>query len=92
MVKEFPCINLGRNESTKARKEIEIVYKLIRAEEQKRQQPDEIRPLDAQRVNYGKSPMKRGIVNVLDSVLPKYKYASLAELNAVLKLYNLGAG
>ena len=34
---------------------------------------------------------KRGITNVLDAVLPKYKYASLAELNAVLKLYNLTA-
>jgi len=81
--------NLGRNESTKARKEIEIAYKLVKAEDQKKQQSDEIRPLNAQRVNYGKSPTKRGIINVLDSVLPKYKYASLAELNAVLKLYNL---
>ena len=83
--------NLGRNESTKARKEIEIAYKLVKAEDQKKQQSDEIKPLNAQRVNYGKSPTKRGIVNVLDSVLPKYKYASLAELNAVLKLYNLTA-
>ncbi len=83
--------NLGRNESTKARKEIEIAYKLVKAEEQKKQQPDEIKPVNAQRVNYGKSPTKRGIVNVLDAVLPKYKYASLAELNAVLKLYNLTA-
>jgi hypothetical protein len=47
--------------------------------------------VNAQRVNYGKSPTKRGIVNVLDAVLPKYKYVSLAELNAVLKLYNLTA-
>ena len=83
--------NLGRNESTKARKEIEIAYKLVKAEDQKKQQSDEIKPVNAQRVNYGKSPTKRGIVNVLDAVLPKYKYASLAELNAVLKLYNLVA-
>jgi hypothetical protein len=83
--------NLGRNESTKARKEIEIAYKLVRAEDQKNQQSDEIKAVNAQRVNYGKSPTKRGIVNVLDSVLPKYKYSSLAELNAILKLYNLTA-
>jgi len=89
--KRISLHNLGRNESTKARKEIEIAYKLIRAEEQRRQQSDEIRPLNAQRINYGKSPTKRGIINVLDAVLPKYKYASLAELNAVLKLYNLTA-
>jgi len=43
------------------------------------------------KINYGKSPTKRAIVNVLDAVLTKYKYASLAELNAVLKLYNLTA-
>jgi len=83
--------NLGRNESTKARKEIEIAYKLVKAEDQKKQQSDEIKPVNAQRVNYGKSPTKRGIVNVLDAVLPRYKYASLAELNALLKLYNLRA-
>ena len=89
--KRISLHNLGRNESTKARKEIEITYKLVKAEDQKKQQLDEIKPLNAQRVNYGKSPTKRGIVNVLDSVLPKYKYASLAELNAVLNLYNLTA-
>src|SRR6187401_2104638 len=73
--KRISLHNLGRNESTKARKEIEIAYKLIRAEEQKKQQSDELRPLNAQRVNYGKSPTKRGIINVLDAVLSKYKYA-----------------
>jgi hypothetical protein len=89
--KRISLHNLGRNESTKARKEIEIVYKLVRAEDQKKQQSDGIKPLNAQRVNYGKSPTKRGIINVLDSVIPNYKYASLAELNAILKLYNLVA-
>jgi hypothetical protein len=89
--KRISLHNLGRNESTKARKEIEIAYKLVRAEDQKKQQASEIKPVNTQRVNYGKSPTKRGIVNVLDSVIPKYKYASLAELNAVLKLYNLTA-
>lgn len=83
--------NLGRNESTKARKEIEVAYNLIKAEEQSKHQNDDIKPFHTQRVTYGKSPTKRGIVNVLDSVLPKYKFASLAELNAVLKLYNLTA-
>ena len=83
--------NLGRNESTKARKEIEIAYKLVKAEDQSKQQPDEIKPLNVPKIIYGKSPTKRGITNILDAVLPKYKYASLAELNAVLKLYNLTA-
>jgi hypothetical protein len=34
---------------------------------------------------------KRGISNVLGAVLPHYKYSSLTELNAVLKIYNVVA-
>ncbi len=82
--------NIGRNQSTQARKEIEVAYNLVRAEEQK-MQSNEITPFNAQRINYGKAPTKRGITNILDSILPNYKYSSLAELNAVLKLYSLVA-
>ena len=89
--KRISLHNLGQNQSTQARKEIEVAFKLVKAEDQKRQQSEEIKPLDVQRLTYGKSPTKRGIINVLDAVLLKYKYASLAELNAVLKLYNLAA-
>lgn len=88
--KRISLHNLGRNESSKAREEIEKAYKLVRAKDQQKQ-TDEIKPINVQRVNYGKSPTKRGIINVLDAVLPQYKYASLAELNAILKLYNLVA-
>ena len=41
------------------------------------------------RVQYGKAETKRAITNVLDHVLPTYKYASLAELNAILQQYNI---
>lgn len=80
--------NIGRNESAKARREIELAFGLVRAEDQKKQS-DEIKPVNVQRLIYGRSPTKRAITNVLDAVLPHYKYASLAELNAVLKLYNI---
>lgn len=89
--KRISLHNLGRNESTKARKEIEIAYNLVKAEQQTKQQSNEIKPFNATKVTYGKSATKRGIVNVLDSILPKYKYASVAELNAILQLYNLTA-
>lgn len=89
--KRISLHNLGKNESTTARKEIEVAYNLIKAEDQSLHQNDVIKPLLVQRVNYGKSPTKRGMINVLDAILPKYKYASLAELNAILKLYNLTA-
>jgi len=87
--KRISLHNIGKNQSTQARKEIEVTYKLVKAEDQRILQSGEIIPVNVQRVTYGKCPTKRGITNVLDSVLPKYKYASLAELNAVLKLYNL---
>ncbi len=89
--KRISLHNIGKNQSAKARKEIEIIYKLVKAEDHKKLPSEEIAPLSAQKVTYGKSPTKRGITNVLDAVLQNYKYASLAELNAVLKLYNLNA-
>ena len=57
--KRISLHNLGRNESTKARKEIEITYKLMKAEDQTKQQSEEIKPINVQRVTYGKSPTKR---------------------------------
>ncbi len=89
--KRISVHNIGRNQSTKARKEIEIRYNLVRAEQHKQNLKDVILQLQATRVSYGKSETKRGIVNVLDAVLDKYIYTSLAELNAVLKLYNIQA-
>lgn len=87
--KRISLHNIGRNQSAQARKEIEITYGLVRAEQQKQQSKDEIKLVHVQRVVYGKSETKRSITNVLDAVLKQYKYASLAELNAVLKLYNV---
>lgn len=83
--------NIGRNESEQARKKIEIEFKLVQAESKKQQQTQEVKPVSAQRINYGKSETKRAITNVLDVVLPQYKYTSLPELNAVLELYNVMA-
>ena len=85
--------NIGRNQSEKARKEIEIKYKLVQAESMKQQQKNElsIRQVNAQKVIYGKSQTTRAITNVLDHVLKHYKFTTLPELNAVLKQYNVMA-
>ncbi|MDB5192465.1 MAG: relaxase [Segetibacter sp.] len=80
--------NIGRNQSEKARKEIEIDYSLVKAESMKTK-PYEIRSAYSQKVQYGKSDSRRAIANVLDGVLNLYKYTSLAELNAVLQQYNV---
>lgn len=87
--KRISLHNIGRNQSNTARKELEAAYNLQKAEVQEKAEVQKIHPVNAQKMTYGKSATKRGIINVLDSVLPRYKYASLAELNAILKLYNL---
>ena len=83
--------NIGRNQSEKARKEIEAGFKLVKAEDQNRQQPYEIKPVDVEKVQYGKSETKRSITNVLNAVVTKYNYPSLPELNAILKQFNIMA-
>jgi hypothetical protein len=81
--------NIGRNQSEKARKEIEQSFGLKRAEDSKQRQVYELKAVNVQKVQYGKSESKRAITNVLDAVLSTYKYASLPELNAVLQQYNI---
>ncbi len=80
--------NIGRNQSEKARKEIENDYGLVKAENMKTKSY-ELKSAYSQKVQYGKSDSRRAIANVLDGVLNTYKYASLAELNAVLQQYNV---
>lgn len=92
--KRIPLHNIGKNQSEKARRQIETDFNLVRADSKQRQQVYELKPLNAEKIVYGKnaaSGTKRAIANVLDSVLPKYKYTSLPELNAVLRQYNITA-
>ncbi len=84
--------NIGRNQSEKARKDIEQLFGLKRAEDSKQQQQlYSLKPVNLQKVMYGKLDTKRAITNVLDNILKAYKYTSLPELNAVLKQYNVMA-
>jgi hypothetical protein len=82
--------NIGRNQSEKARKEIEEGFRLVKASGRK-QESDPIKPVDVQKVIYGKAETKRTISNVVRFVVRSYKYTSLPELNAVLSQYNLMA-
>ncbi len=83
--------NIGRNQSEKARKEIEISYGLVPAEKHKREKELVVKPVNTNKVEYGRTETKRAITNVLDKVLKNYKYTSLPELNAVLQQYNVVA-
>jgi hypothetical protein len=81
---------IGLKKSEPARKELEIKYGLVKAEDQQASLK-RMMPLDASKVTYGKQVTKRAISNVLNEVLDKYKYTSLAEFNAILSLYNVVA-
>jgi len=81
--------NIGRNQSEKARKEIEQMYRLVRAENQKEILKQQIKSLDVAKVVYGKSETKRSIANVVNVVVSSYKFTSIPELNAVLKQFNV---
>ncbi|MBD0296011.1 MAG: relaxase/mobilization nuclease domain-containing protein [Flavisolibacter sp.] len=95
--------NIGKNQSNRARKELEMEYQLVPAESKKLQQKQALtvaqkwtenlshRAVSAQKVQYGKVETKRAVQNVLDTVINQYKYTSLEELNAVLRQYNVVA-
>ena len=80
--------NIGRNQSEKARKEIEQTFKLVRAENQKRQLPT-LKPVEVSKLVYGKTETKRGISHVVSTVMNSYKFTSLPEFNAALKQFNV---
>ena len=83
--------NLGKNQSEKARKEIEIQFRLVKAGRTGQKESIPIKQLDGQKLIYGKQPLKQAISNVLRHVLNNYKFSSLPELNAILGLYNVNA-
>ena len=97
--KRIDTFNIGKNQSESARKSLEIENNLVRAESKKQGQKTEQKISDilehkivnASKVQYGKMETKKAIQNVLDAVINQYKYSSIAELNAVLKQYNVMA-
>lgn len=87
----IPMHNMGRNQSESARKEIEIEFGLVKAESKKLTDGLKLAPVNVQKIRPGKRATKGAISNILGMVIPQYKYGSLAELNAILKLYNVVA-
>ncbi len=83
--------NLGRKESFAACREIECRHNLVAADKVQPKTLHAIKPLDLTKVEYGLKETKAAIGKVLYSVLSNYDFASLAELNAVLKQFNIVA-
>lgn len=89
--KRISLHNLGRNESEKARQEIEVSFGLVKAGGKKQNDGQLLKPVNLQKVMYGKAETKRAISNIVTTVVDQYKYTSLVELNAVLKQFNVVA-
>ncbi len=67
--------NIGRNQSEKARKEIEQMYGLVKAERQQQLLKPGIKPVEVEKAIYGKSETKRSISNIVGAVFSRYKFA-----------------
>ncbi|NCD67854.1 relaxase/mobilization nuclease domain-containing protein [Mucilaginibacter agri] len=80
---------LANTASENARKQVELNYNLVKAEDQGKQQNIISKPLEM--VDYGKSELKRSMTNVVNEVVRAYKFTSIPELNAVLNQYNITA-
>jgi hypothetical protein len=81
--------NIGKLQSEKARKEIEIQYGLVQAQSKPQQRDSLLFKVD--KAIYGKSETKRSISKIVSHVTQRYKFTSLPELNAVLRQYNVVA-
>ena len=80
---------LANRASENARKQVELNYKLVKAEDQGKQENVISKPLEI--VDYGKSELTRSMTNVVNEVVKAYKFTSIPELNAVLNQYNITA-
>jgi len=81
--------NIGKKLSEPARKELEQESCLVKAEGKELKDTIAIKPVNIEKAEYGKTPTKRAITNVVTAVTGTYKYTSLAELNTVLKQFNV---
>jgi hypothetical protein len=87
--KRIDLHHLGIRKSEPARKEIEKSFGLVKAEGRKKNEQFNLLPITMGKVHYGKIESKKALSTVLGNVLNEYKYSTLAELNAVLKYYNV---
>lgn len=83
--------NIGKRLSEPARKELEQEFGLIKAEDKGLKEAVAVKPVEIEKAQYGKTPTKRAITNVVTAVKKNYRYTSLAELNAALKQFNVVA-
>jgi Relaxase/Mobilisation nuclease domain len=81
--------NIGWLKSKKAREEIEVEFNLVKAKGKQYKPEPAIKPVNLEKALYGKTPTKRAISNTINAVISNYKFTSIAELNAILKQFNV---
>ncbi|MDP4218678.1 MAG: relaxase/mobilization nuclease domain-containing protein [Bacteroidota bacterium] len=82
---------IGRDKSEPARIAIEEKYELVKAQGRDKSKEYELKPVSIEKLQYGKRATKQAIGNALQYVLREYRFRSLPEFNAILRLYNLKA-
>lgn len=82
---------IGRTLSEEARKALEKKYGLVQAQGRQASNALGIKPADIEKAVYGKHLTKRAITNIVNAVIRTYRFSSLAEMNAVLKQFNVMA-
>lgn len=87
--KRIAVHNLGRTLSEQARKELEMEFGLVKADGRQLKNILGIKAAEPEVAQYGKTPTKRAIANVVTAVTQTYRFTSLAELNAVLQQFNV---
>ncbi|TYR37456.1 relaxase/mobilization nuclease domain-containing protein [Sphingobacterium phlebotomi] len=81
--------NIGKYRSEKIRKSIEERYDLVKAEEQKKEMAYMLKPIDLERIVYGKQETKSAISRTVREVADSYKFTSFSEFQTVLNQFNV---
>ncbi len=81
--------NIGRNQSEFARKYVEAKHGLEKAENHRLKNETGILPFRLEKLEYGKSEIRRGMAAIVQAVYGTYNFTSLPEYNAILKQFNV---
>jgi len=82
---------IGEKLSDPTREAIEKEFGLVRARDHAQEVDYKMSAVDLEKVAHGEEPTKKAIQTRLKTILEEYNVTSLAELNAVLRGYNIQA-
>ena len=89
--KAIPLYRIGALRSEPARKAIEEEYGLIKAQDQSREQAQQLEKPVPEILQYARTETKRQISNVVRSVVGSYNFTNFDEFKAILRQYNIVA-